>query len=64
VSLALHAVINEGIPTPHYIPGLASSNGVSRDGLKYVLLLHFHFLGTSPKLDKKIFWHLQETEYF
>jgi len=54
----------KGIPTPSYIPGLASSNGISRDGQMFVLLLHFRFLGTSPKLDKKIFWRLQETEYY
>ena len=64
VSLVLHAVIKKGIPTPRYIRGLGSSNGISRDGQKFVLLLHFHFLGTSPKLDRKIFWRLQETEYF
>jgi len=63
-SLVLHAVIKGGIPTPRYIPGVGSSNGVSRDGQKFVLLLHFHFLGISPKLDKKIFWRLQDTEYF
>jgi len=55
VSLVLHAVIKKGIPTPRYIRGLGSSNGISRDGQKFVLLLHFHFLGTSPKLDRKIF---------
>jgi hypothetical protein len=54
----------KGIPTPRYIPGLASSNGISRDRQMFVLLLHFHFHGISPKLDKKIFWRLQESEDF
>jgi len=63
-SLVLHAVIKVGIARPCYIPGLGSSNAVSRDGQKFVMFLHFHFLGISPKLDKKIFWRLQDNEYF